>query len=137
MKLHWPDLTFGPINLLNCPYLSLWREPTTKNTSMTSNQLDLFSQPIPLAHNRKYRDEGLLWLRATAAYELHSTPIISDAEWDRLTRFLFEHYEELDVYLKAAIPLECLQSSTGSGVNWRAGIPRLILNEVSEKWTAQ
>jgi hypothetical protein len=26
MKLHWPDLTFGPINLLNCPYLDLWKE---------------------------------------------------------------------------------------------------------------
>ncbi len=110
---------------------------TTKNASMSANQLDLFSQPSPIEPNRKYRNEGLLWLRATAAYELHSTPIMSDAEWDSLTRFLFEHYEELDVYLKAVIPFECLQSSTGSGVNWHAGLPRLILNEVSEKWTAQ
>jgi hypothetical protein len=47
MKLHWPDLTFGPINLLNCPYLSLWKE------DVKTQQCEKCAQ-----HN-SFRDESL------------------------------------------------------------------------------
>jgi hypothetical protein len=78
---------------------------------------------------RPFQEEGLLWLRATAAYELHNTAIIDDAKWDALTQTLRDNYDRLDPYLKDAIPLACLQSSTGSGVDWTQGLPKMAAEE--------
>lgn len=83
--------------------------------------------------NRKYRELGLLWLRATAAYELLDNPILSDAAWDKLTKTLLDNYAELDVYLRGAIPHNCLESSTGSGVNWSEGLALMAAKRVRKE----
>lgn len=82
---------------------------------------------------RPFQVEGLQWLRATAAYEILDTPIISDSEWDHLTILLRDNYEQLDPYLKEAIPLDCLVSSTGSGINWDDGLPAIVLEKLESK----
>lgn len=77
-----------------------------------------------------WREAGLLWLRATAAYELFFNPIMSDGEWDELTRKLLDNYEDLDVYLRWAIPKDNLVSSTGSGIDWKRGLAYLAAQDV-------
>ena len=89
------------------------------------NQPDLFTEP-----HYPFRDKGLLWLKASAAYELFNFPIISDAEWDELTAYLKRNYYKLDVYLKYAIPRSCLISSTASGVCWTRGLPFLVVKDL-------
>lgn len=77
-----------------------------------------------------FRERGLLWLRASAAYELYDTNLISDGEWDMLTIDLLKNYDALDPYLKWAIPRSCLESSTASGVNWKEGLPMLAAQDL-------
>jgi hypothetical protein len=86
-----------------------------------------------MTYIRPFQEDGLLWLRATAAYELHDSPIISDGEWDELTRKLRDNYDALDPYLKEAIPQSCLISSTGSGVDWKSGLPLLAAEKQKEE----
>lgn len=84
-----------------------------------------------MTYVRPFQKEGLLWLRATAAYEVLDEPIMSDVEWDALTIVLRDNYEQLDPYLRTAIPRECLESSTGSGINWSRGLPAIALEKLS------
>lgn len=83
-----------------------------------------------MTYVRPFQMEGLLWLRATAAYEVLAQPIMSDAEWDALTIVLKNNYDQLDPYLKHAIPFDCLLSSTGAGVNWTKGLPAIALEKL-------
>lgn len=82
--------------------------------------------------NREYQERGLLWLKATAAYEVLDSPIMDDATWDALTKELWENYEKLDPYLRNAIPEGSLSASTGSGIDWKKGLPLLALNQLKE-----
>lgn len=82
--------------------------------------------------NREFQERGLRWLKATAAYEKLDDPIMTDAEWDALTKELWENYDKLDPYLRNAIPEGSLSASTGSGVDWTKGLPLLALNELKQ-----
>jgi len=76
------------------------------------------------------REKGLLWLKASAYYELTSATLISDGEWDSLTKYLLDNYNNFDVYLKWAIPYDCLISSTASGIKWNKGLPKIVIDSL-------
>lgn len=76
---------------------------------------------------RPFRKEGLLWLKASAAYEIFDKSIIPDKEWDDLTLVLLRNYEHLDPYLKWSIPVDCLVAGTASGVRWNRGLAKTCL----------
>ena len=75
------------------------------------------------SEERRFREDGLLWLRASAAYECYNDTLIPDATWDELTILLRDNYSKLDVYLRWAIPYSCLESATASGIKWDKGLP--------------
>lgn len=89
-------------------------------------------QPGP-AHYWAFREKGLLWLKATAAYEKLDHPIMDDATWDALTKELWESYDKLDPYLRNAIPEGCLSASTGSGIDWTKGLPMHALEDARKE----
>jgi hypothetical protein len=68
------------------------------------------------------------WLYATCLYELFDCSILSDARWDQLTAHLWKFKGRLTPYFKGCVPLDCLQSSTGSGIDWDAenSIPAMV-----------
>lgn len=65
------------------------------------------------------------WLLATCLYEQFDKSGLSDARWDALTAYLFKFRGRLSPYFTWCVPIECLQSSTGSGIDWKEGIPAL------------
>ena len=64
----------------------------------------------------------LTWIDATCLYEVYDTPVLSDASWDKLTRYLAPRYPHLSSYFRYAVPEENLISTTGSGIDWASGI---------------
>lgn len=72
------------------------------------------------------KDLERAWLLATCLYEKWDRSGLSDAKWDALTAHLWKFRGRLSPYFLGAVPLECLQSSTGSGIAWDAGIPALV-----------
>jgi hypothetical protein len=66
------------------------------------------------------------WLYATCLYELFDTSILSDGRWDELTAFMWKFRARLTPYFRGCVPLSCLQSSTGSGIDWDHDIPALV-----------
>ncbi len=71
MKLHWPDLTFGPINLLNCPYISLWRD------AMKTHHCD------ECAHHNFLRDEPVCSKGHKPRFYVPRSSLDRDAGWKR------------------------------------------------------
>jgi hypothetical protein len=67
------------------------------------------------------------WLDATCLYEVLDDAGMSDDCWDRLTKHLWTHRNRLSSPFKHAVPIACLKSSTGSGIDWQRGIPQLVL----------
>lgn len=68
-----------------------------------------------------------LWLRAVCCYEVLDAPIMSDGEWDELTKTLVSRWSELSSVFRHCVPLACLASSTGSGIDWSKGAPASVL----------
>ncbi len=72
------------------------------------------------------------WIDATALYEVLDAGVMSDDLWDRLTKHLWAHRAKLSPYFRHAVPMSCLQSSTGSGVDWSRGVPLLAVEALKE-----
>jgi hypothetical protein len=72
------------------------------------------------------------WLDATCLYEALDAGIMSDGLWDRLTKHLFVRRTRLSPYFRHAVPMACLQGSTGSGIDWSRGIPNLAFEALRE-----
>lgn len=66
------------------------------------------------------------WFLATCLYERWDRSGLTDARWDALTAHLWKFRGRLSPYFTWYVPAGCLQSSTGSGVDWEDGMGALV-----------
>lgn len=78
------------------------------------------------------RQLEIVWIDATALYEVLDDAIMSDRRWDELTRFLRIRRNELSPYFRNCVPYACLAASTGSGIAWESGIPALAVEALKQ-----
>jgi hypothetical protein len=72
------------------------------------------------------------WLLATCLYEKWDKSGLSDGRWDALTAHMWKFKGRLSPYFCRYVPMACLQSSTGSGLDWNEGIPALVMESCKE-----
>lgn len=72
------------------------------------------------------------WLLATCLYEKWDCSVLSDGRWDALSAHLWKFRGRLSPYFTWSVPMDCLQSSTGSGIDWTQGIPALVMASAAE-----
>lgn len=66
------------------------------------------------------------WLLATCLYEKWDRSGLSDGKWDALTAHMWKFKGRLSPYFTWCVPMSCLQSSTGSGIDWENDLPALV-----------
>jgi len=104
-------------------------------------QTQLLLNPPIQAHNPGHqmapiKDLERLWLECTCAYDQLDDNIMEDTLWDKLTQELRERQEEWSPYFREAVPSDCIESSTSSGIDWEYGLP-LIVKQGLEKDTPE
>ena len=68
-----------------------------------------------------------LWLDTAYLYEELNETVMKDADWDSFAKELNDRREEWSPYFKHSLPSEDYNpGTTGSGLNWRKGIPFLV-----------
>lgn len=72
------------------------------------------------------------WLLATCLYEKLDRSGLTDSRWDALTAHMWKFRGRLSPYFTWCVPMECLKSSTGSGIDWERDIPALVLKSALE-----
>ena len=74
----------------------------------------------------------ITWLDATCLYEMHDNGMMPDGVWDMLSKYLYRQRNKLSPYFRHSVPMACLESSTGSGIDWTRGIPKLSFDATQE-----
>ena len=81
----------------------------------------------PIVSEYTTKELGMIWLYCSCMYERWTVdPPLTDSQWDLLTVHLRTLHQHMDAPLKWAIPIEALQSSTASAVNWGNGLAKIV-----------
>lgn len=78
------------------------------------------------------KDLERLWLDTTCLYEEFAEIVLLDTDWDLMGKELYERRREWSPYFKNCLPSPAFNpGTTGSGIDWVKGIPRLVREQLS------
>lgn len=95
---------------------------------------DLTPLKPPIGRNSPIKELEVLWLDCTCAYDQLDETMMEDTDWDFLTVELREREAEWSPYFKEAVPRDCIESSTSSGIVWTEGIPAIALKTLKNEY---